>query len=77
MVSWVLIVFVAGSADRINVLLGISYTSQMTVFRVLAIAGPFVCAAIAYRVCKELVAGEKVEKARRRAEAEAEAALAE
>jgi ubiquinol-cytochrome c reductase cytochrome b subunit len=77
MVSWVLIVFVAGSADRINVLLGISYTSQMAVFRVLAIVGPFVCAAIAYRVCKELVAGEQVEKARRRAEAESEAALAE
>jgi ubiquinol-cytochrome c reductase cytochrome b subunit len=77
MVSWVLIVFVAGSADRIDVLFGISYTSQLAVFRVLAIVGPFICAAIAYRVCKELVAGEQVEKERRRAEAEAEAALAE
>jgi ubiquinol-cytochrome c reductase cytochrome b subunit len=73
MVSWVLIVFVAGSADRVNVLFGISYTAQIWVYRVLALAGPFVCAAIAYRVCKELQAGEKVEKERRRAEAEAEA----
>jgi ubiquinol-cytochrome c reductase cytochrome b subunit len=77
MVSWVLIVFVAGSSDRTNVLLGISYTSQLWVFRVLAIVGPFVCAAIAYRVCKELVSGEQVEQARHRAEVEAEAVLAE
>jgi ubiquinol-cytochrome c reductase cytochrome b subunit len=70
MVSWVLIVFVAGSADRVNVLFGISYTSQLWVYRVLALVGPFACAAIAHRVCVELQAGEKVERERRRAEAE-------
>ena len=70
-VTWVLIVFVAGSADRVDVLLGISYTTQIWVYRVLAIVGPFVCAAIAYRVCKELQAGERVERQRRAAEAEA------
>jgi ubiquinol-cytochrome c reductase cytochrome b subunit len=71
MVSWVLIIFLAGSADRVTVLFGISYTSQIWVYRVLAIVGPFICAGIAYRVCKELVAGEQVERERHRAEAEA------
>jgi ubiquinol-cytochrome c reductase cytochrome b subunit len=75
MVSWVLIVFLAGSADRVTVLFGMPYTTQVWVYRVLAIVGPFICAGIAYRVCKELQAGEPVERERRRAEAEA--ALAE
>jgi hypothetical protein len=35
--------------------------------------GPFVCAAVAYRVCKELQAGERVERERRAAEAGAQA----
>jgi ubiquinol-cytochrome c reductase cytochrome b subunit len=76
-VSWVLLVFIAGSADRIDVLFGISYTSQIWAFRVIALAGPFVCAAIAYRVCRELQAGERVERERKVAEAESEAAEAE
>jgi ubiquinol-cytochrome c reductase cytochrome b subunit len=75
MVSWVLIVFLAGSADRVTVLFGMPYTTQVWVYRVLAIVGPFICAGIAYRVCKELQAGEPVERERHRAEAEA--ALAE
>jgi ubiquinol-cytochrome c reductase cytochrome b subunit len=71
MVSWVLIIFLAGSSDRVTVLFGISYTSQMWAYRVLAIVGPFIAAGIAYRVCKELQAGELVERERHRAEAEA------
>jgi ubiquinol-cytochrome c reductase cytochrome b subunit len=71
MVSWVLIIFLAGSSDRVTVLFGISYTSQMWAYRVLAIVGPFIAAGIAYRVCKELQAGELVEAERHRAEAEA------
>jgi ubiquinol-cytochrome c reductase cytochrome b subunit len=75
MVAWVLLVFLAGSADRVTVLFGIDYAGQMSVYRVLAIVGPLIAAAIAYRVCTELQAGERVEAERRRAEAEA--ALAE
>ena len=74
MVTWVFVVFVAGSADRIDVLFGLSYATQLWLFRVLVFVAPPVCGAIAYRVCMELQAGESVERDRRHAEAEAKLA---
>jgi ubiquinol-cytochrome c reductase cytochrome b subunit len=71
MVTWVLLVFIAGSSDRVYVWLNISYTSQIDVYRVLVFVLPLVAAAIAHRVCEELVAGEKVEADQHAAEAEA------
>ena len=71
LVVWVFLVFVAGSADRIDVLFGLSYDAQLWLFRVLVFVAPPACGAIAYRVCKELQSGEVVERDRRRAEAEA------
>jgi ubiquinol-cytochrome c reductase cytochrome b subunit len=75
--SWVFIVFVAGSSDRAAVLFGLSYTGQIWFYRVAALVLPFVFGLIAYRVCNGLVAGERVEEDRRRAEAEARLAHAE
>jgi len=72
--TWVFLVFVAGSADRIDVLFNISYTSQIWAYRVAALAAPPITAFIAYRVCRELQAGEIVERERTRAEREAVAA---
>jgi ubiquinol-cytochrome c reductase cytochrome b subunit len=74
--SWVFIVFVAGSADRADVLFGLSYTAQIWFYRVAAFVLPIVFAVIAYRACKELVAGERVDEDRRRAEEEARLANA-
>jgi ubiquinol-cytochrome c reductase cytochrome b subunit len=71
MVTWVLLVFIAGSSDRADILFGISYTGQIWVYRVLVFVGPTVAALIAYRVCRELKAGELVEADRHRAEGEA------
>jgi quinol---cytochrome-c reductase cytochrome b subunit len=71
MATWVLLVFIAGSSDRVYVWLDVSYTSQIDVYRVLVFVIPLVAAAIAFRVCEELVAGEKVEEDERAAEAEA------
>ncbi len=71
MVTWVLLVFIAGSSDRVYVWLNVSYTSQIDVYRVLVFAIPLLTAALAYRVCEELVAGEEVEADEHRAEAEA------
>jgi ubiquinol-cytochrome c reductase cytochrome b subunit len=71
MVTWVLIVFIAGSSDRANVLFGLSYTGQIWFYRVLFFVGPPVAGLIAHRACRELQAGELVERERRRAEAEA------
>ncbi len=74
-VSWVFIVFVGGSSDRVYVLFDLPYTSQIWVYRIVVWIVPLVAAAIAYRVCEELAAGEKVERDQR--EAQAEARLAE
>jgi hypothetical protein len=71
MVSWVLLVFIAGSSDRAYVWLNVAYTSQIDVYRVLVFVLPLVVAAITFRVCEELQAAEKVERDQHEAEAEA------
>jgi hypothetical protein len=71
MVTWVLLVFIAGSSDRTNILFGLSYTEQIWFYRVLVFVGPALAALIAYRACKELTAGELVAADRHRAEEEA------
>jgi quinol---cytochrome-c reductase cytochrome b subunit len=70
-VTWVLLVFVAGSADRVQVTFDLSYSAQIWAYRVLFFVAPLVAGAIAYRVCVELRQGELVERERRRAEAAA------
>ena len=71
MVTWVFLVFVAGSSDRVNLTFGIPYTSQIWFYRFFVFVGPVVAGLIAYRVCVELQRTERVEKDRHRAEAEA------
>jgi ubiquinol-cytochrome c reductase cytochrome b subunit len=71
MIVWVVIVFVAGSSDRALVLLGIPYVDQIWFYRGFVFVGPALAALVAYRVCRELQAGEGVEKERHHAEAEA------
>jgi quinol---cytochrome-c reductase cytochrome b subunit len=68
-VTWVVLVFVAGSSDRVNVLLGIPYTAQIWFYRVLVFVGPVVAGLVAAWVCRELLRGEAVERDRHRAEA--------
>jgi ubiquinol-cytochrome c reductase cytochrome b subunit len=69
--TWVLLVFVAGSIDRVYVLFGITYSTQLWAFRVLVIVLPLVVMAVTKRVCEELLAGEEVERVRTEAEREA------
>jgi len=64
----VFLVFLAGSADRVDVLFGLPYVPQIWAYRVLVIVGPFIAALLAYRVCVELQRGELVESERSRAE---------
>jgi len=52
--TWVFLVFVAGSADRILVAVGISYIGQVWFFRGLVIVAPFVVGRITLRICREL-----------------------
>jgi ubiquinol-cytochrome c reductase cytochrome b subunit len=71
--SWVFLIFVAGSSDRVDVLFNLSYQAQIHVYWVLVWVVPVVVGAIAYRVCKELQAGERVEHQREHAKRAAKA----
>jgi len=74
LLAWVLVVFMAGSADRAYVIFGWRYTTQIEVYRVLVFVVPVVAFWLAHRICKELLANERV--VRRRHEAEVEAQVA-
>jgi ubiquinol-cytochrome c reductase cytochrome b subunit len=69
--TWVFIVFVAGSADRLFVLFGISYSVQIWIMRIGIWVLPVIALVLTKRVCDELVRGEQVEVRRKAAEAEA------
>jgi quinol---cytochrome-c reductase cytochrome b subunit len=73
LLTWVFLIFVAGSSDRAYVLFNVPYIPQIWAYRVLAFVAPPLSGLIAYWVCRELQAGERVERRRKRAEEEAEA----
>jgi ubiquinol-cytochrome c reductase cytochrome b subunit len=68
--------FLAGSADRVYVTFGISYVTQIWVYRVLVWVLPAVALLVTKRVCDELRAREDVERERKIAEAGVEPAEA-
>jgi ubiquinol-cytochrome c reductase cytochrome b subunit len=69
--AWISLIFLAGASDRVQVLLDLSYTGQIWFYRVAVWVLPIIAGAVAHRVCAELQKGERVERERRRAEAEA------
>ena len=58
--TWVFLVFMSGSADRVTVWLGVSYTAQIWAYRVLVWAVPAVVYIVTLRVCRELLTWERV-----------------
>ncbi len=68
LLSWVFLVFVFASADRVYVYLKISYTTQIWVYRVLVWVLPLVVLLVTRRVCRDLQAKERVEHERHLAE---------
>jgi ubiquinol-cytochrome c reductase cytochrome b subunit len=72
--SWVFLIFFAGAADRTYLFLGWSYEAQIWVYRVLAFILPVVVFLITRKVCRDLLASERIEAEREAAEAEASAA---
>jgi quinol---cytochrome-c reductase cytochrome b subunit len=70
MVSFVFLILLAGSADRIEVLFGIDYSAQIWVYRVLIFVVPVIAFLVTRRVCRELQAGERLKAAQRQAKAE-------
>jgi ubiquinol-cytochrome c reductase cytochrome b subunit len=69
--AWVVLVFFAGSADRLFVFLGLSYEAQIWFWRFGVWVSPVVIGIGAYRICKALQRFEAVEEIREAAEQEA------
>jgi ubiquinol-cytochrome c reductase cytochrome b subunit len=66
--TWVGLVFFAGSSDRIFVFLGVSYTAQIWFWRFAIWVIPLVVAAVTVRTCRALQRVEAVEAQRAAAE---------
>jgi len=69
--AWVFLIFAAGSADRVSVLFGLSYTGQIWAYRVLVWVVPLIVLVATKRTCDELRAGERVQAMRAQALGEA------
>jgi ubiquinol-cytochrome c reductase cytochrome b subunit len=68
--TWIFVVFLAGAADRMFVLFGLSYQGQVWAFRVLVWVLPVAVLFVTKRICEELLRGEVVEVRRKVVEAE-------
>jgi ubiquinol-cytochrome c reductase cytochrome b subunit len=67
--SWIFLIFLAGSADRADVLFGLDYETQVEVYRIVIWVVPVAVLLLTKLVCSELRAGEDVARVRREAEA--------
>jgi ubiquinol-cytochrome c reductase cytochrome b subunit len=65
LITWVFLIFLAGSADRVDVTFGLDYATQIRVYRILIWVGPLVAGWLTKRVCNELMAGDATAKRRR------------
>jgi ubiquinol-cytochrome c reductase cytochrome b subunit len=71
--TWVAMIFFAGSADRVLVFLGLSYVSQIWVYRVAVWVIPLVVFFVVRRICRELQAAERIEHQQEETQSEGEA----
>jgi ubiquinol-cytochrome c reductase cytochrome b subunit len=72
--TWVFLIFAFGAADRIFVLWGLSYNTQLYIFRIGIWVVPLALFFLVRRVCRELRASDRIEQIREKAEEEAEQA---
>jgi ubiquinol-cytochrome c reductase cytochrome b subunit len=70
--SWVFLIFVFGAADRIFVLWGLGYDTQLYMFRIGIWVVPLILFLVARRWCRELRNADLIEETRKGAEHEAE-----
>jgi ubiquinol-cytochrome c reductase cytochrome b subunit len=71
--TWVFLIFVSGSADRVYVFLGLSYNAQIWFYRVAVWVLPAIVFVVVRRWCLALQAAEALEHDRERAVQEAHA----
>jgi ubiquinol-cytochrome c reductase cytochrome b subunit len=76
LVVWVFLIFLAGSADRVYVFLGLKYSYQIWAYRILIWVVPVLAGWLTKHVCEELRRGEPV-RALQKAAAEAAKARAQ
>jgi ubiquinol-cytochrome c reductase cytochrome b subunit len=69
--TWVFLIFVSGSADRVYVFLSLSYNAQIWFYRVAVWVLPAIVFVVVRRWCLALQAAEALEHERERAEQEA------
>ena len=72
--SWVFVIFVAGSADRVQVVLGLDYASQIRFYRVAVWVIPVVAFVVVRRWCRALQDADRVAHVQATATAEVESA---
>ncbi|MGH2844275.1 MAG: hypothetical protein ACRDKL_11945, partial [Solirubrobacteraceae bacterium] len=70
--SWIFLIFAFGAADRILVLWGLGYNTQLNMFRVAIWVIPFLLFLLVRRICRELQASDRIEADRASAEERAE-----
>jgi ubiquinol-cytochrome c reductase cytochrome b subunit len=58
--TWIFLVFMSGSADRVTVWLGLGYAAQIWAYRVLIWLVPLLVFFAVRRACRELVAWEQI-----------------
>ncbi len=68
--AWVFLIFVFGAADRLYVLWGITYNTQLTIFRIGIWGIPAVLYVITRRWCRALQTADRLEQEREQAEHE-------
>jgi ubiquinol-cytochrome c reductase cytochrome b subunit len=69
--SWVFLIFVAGSADRVTVFFGLDYAAQIWFYRFAVWIVPLLVFFAVRRLCRELQRAEQIERSQEEAEAEA------
>lgn len=72
---WVVLIFLAGSADRVYVVFDLSYEGQIWFYRVVVLIAPVAAFLVTRRICRELQRSDAIQAERERAEREAEHAL--
>jgi ubiquinol-cytochrome c reductase cytochrome b subunit len=70
--TWVFLIFVFGAADRLFVLYGLSYNTQLYIFRIGIWVVPVIVFFVARRLCRDLQSADLVEEVHEQAEHEAE-----
>ncbi|HEX6699738.1 MAG TPA: hypothetical protein VF101_03330, partial [Gaiellaceae bacterium] len=72
--TWIALVFLAGSADRVLVTFGVSYVWQIWFYRAAVLVLPVLVFFVTRRICLELQESERLARQRKLAEQEGRAA---